>query len=395
MSRDFVRLPVPPGPDGLTRLLPALATALDGSGPAIAPIPTVGATVSTDVVTLLLHAVRVDGPPLESDDVAMVVATSGSTGAPKGVLLTAAQLTAMTAAVHGDARPQWVAALPLTSMGGLNVAIRALAADREPVPVASLGGAAPFTPRDFAAAVERATGDGGDVRTSLVPAQLARLLGDDAGVEALRACSQVLVGGGALRPALREGAQAAGVSVVSTYGATETAGGCVFDGRPLSGVRVEADDDGRLTVTGPCVALGYRADPKATAESFQGNSFRLPDIGSVAADGTVTVTGRADDVVVVRGVNVSAAAVEAVLAALPGTQAVAVVVAPGEDGEPRLHAFVVGPTVDVAHAGQAVVDALGAAARPRVQAIDTLPTLPGGKVDRVALRQRATGQEVR
>ncbi len=75
MSRDLVRVPVPPGPEGAARLLPALADALAGTGPAIAPIPTVSATVSPAVVALLLRAVRLDGPPLESDDVAVVATT--------------------------------------------------------------------------------------------------------------------------------------------------------------------------------------------------------------------------------------------------------------------------------------------------------------------------------
>ena len=376
----------------MDRVLPALAAALAGDGPAVAPVPTVSATVSTEVVTLLLRAVQVDGPPLESDDVAVVATTSGSTGAPKGVLLTARQLTSMTDAVQGAARPHWVAALPLTSMGGLNVAIRALAAGTDPIAVASLGGAAPFTPADFADAVDRAVARGRDVRTSLVPAQVARLLGDRAGVDALRQCTQVLVGGAALRPALRAEAEDLGIRVVSTYGATETAGGCVFDGRPLPGVRVEADADGRLTVRGPCVALGYRADPSATEESFRDGGFRLPDLGVVAADGTVTVVGRADDVVVVRGVNVSTGALEAVLAARPGVAGATVVIAPGSDGEPRLHGFVVagaGQDVDADGAARAVVDALGAAARPRIHVVDALPELPGGKVDRVALQRRA------
>ncbi len=374
-------------------MLPALSAALSGDGPAIAPVPTVSATVSTDVVALLLRAVRVDGPPLESAEVAVVAATSGSTGAPKGVLLTAAQLTSMTAAVQGGSRPTWVAALPVTSMGGLNVAVRALAADREPVALASLGGLAPFTPGDFAEAVERAAGTSDDIRTALVPAQLARLVGDDAGIDALRRCTQVLVGGAALRPALRTTASDLGIRLVSTYGATETAGGCVFDGRPLPGIEVTADANGRLLVRGPCVALGYRADPEATREAFGGGGFRLPDIGRVDDDGTVVVTGRADDVVVVRGVNVSAGAVEAVVAARSGVESVAVVVAPGGDGEPRLHAFVVpsGSALDPAGLQHAVVEALGAAARPRVHVVDVLPLLPGGKVDRVSLQRQAPG----
>ncbi len=135
--RPLLRVPVPPGVAGPAALLPALAAALDGSGPAIAPVPTVTAQVSNDYVMSLLRALLAgeSDPPLESDDVAVVMATSGSTGAPRGVLLTAAQLTSLTAVVNGQgARPQWIAALPVTSMGGLNVMVRALAAERPPSP---------------------------------------------------------------------------------------------------------------------------------------------------------------------------------------------------------------------------------------------------------------------
>jgi len=274
-------------------------------------------------------------------------------------------------------------------MGGLNVAVRALAADREPIAVASLAGASTFTAADFAAAVARAAAVTDDVRTAIVPTQLARLVDDPDGADALRRCRQVLVGGAALRPGLRARARDLGITVVSTYGATETAGGCVFDGRPLPGVRIEADGDGRLAAFGPCVATGYRADPAATAAAFRAGGFRLPDLGQVAADGTVTVTGRVDDVVVVRGVNVATTAVEAVLADRPGVRAAAVVAVPGPDGEPRLAGYVTGAGVDLDAAGAAVVAALGPAARTRLWALATLPLLPGGKVDRVALRSAA------
>ena len=103
--RPLLRVPVPPGAEGPARLLPALAVALDGSGPAVTPVPTVSTAVSNDYVMSVLTAVRPD-LPLESDEVAAVVATSGSTGSPRGVLLTAGQLTALTEAVNGaDSSP--------------------------------------------------------------------------------------------------------------------------------------------------------------------------------------------------------------------------------------------------------------------------------------------------
>jgi len=393
-SRQLVRVPVPPGPEGPARLLPHLAAALDGSGPAIAPVPTVSATVSNDYVMSLLAAVKCDDDvPLESDDVALVVATSGSTGSPRGVLLTAGQVTALTAAVQGDARPQWIAALPVTSMGGLNVLIRAIAAGRDPIAVASVGGAGPFTSTAFAAAVESARGRTGNVRTSVVPAQLARLLADDLGIDALRQCESVLVGGAAARDSLLAGARELGIAVTTTYGATETSGGCVFDGMPAPEVTVLADPKtGVLTLGGPMVALGYRGDPGATAARFTSAGFRTSDMGEVTAGGTVRILGRADDIITVGGVNVSPAAVEQVVADLPDVRFAAAV--PGTDarGEPIVHVFVVarelapGLEERIRHE---VADLLGKAARPHVHRVDHLPHLPNGKVDRRSLQDWA------
>ena len=394
--RPLLRTPVPPGPEGPARLIPALAAALDGTGPAIAPVPTVSAAVSNDYVMALLSALRPDDPstPLESDEVAVVVATSGSTGAPRGVLLTAAQLTWATPAVQGpDGRPQWIAALPVTSMGGLNVLVRALAADREPVVVPSIGGAGPFTSAAFAEAVATARSRASDVRTSIVPAQLARLLADDVGIGALRECSSVLVGGGPTRPSLLQAARDLRVPVTTTYGATETAGGCVLDGRPLPGVVVTAEGEpGVLTIGGPCVAWGYRGEPALSREVLAGGRFRTSDVGVVDADGRVTVLGRADDVVLVKGVNVSVGAVERVAADLPDVVAAAAVAVPDADGEPRVHVFVEvrDRAARVADAvREAVTSSLGRATDPRVHEVDRLPHLPNGKVDRRALQRRA------
>jgi o-succinylbenzoate---CoA ligase len=383
-------VPVPPGPDGPARLAPALAAALDGSGPAIAPIPTVTTSVSSDYVASMLAAARPDDPglPLESDDIAVVLTTSGSTGRPRGVLLTAAQLTSMTAIVNGaGATPQWIAALPVTSMGGLNVLVRSMAVGREALALPSIGGASPFSPAAFHDAVDAASATSNDVRVALVPAQVSRLLSDEAGVRALRQCATVLVGGAAMRPSLRAIAQELGVALTSTYGATETAGGCVFDGIPLPGVTVSADGSpGQLSVFGPCVASGYRGDAETTRNRFLADGFRTPDIGMVADDGRVTVLGRADDIVVIRGVNVSPPAIERVIEDLPDVASAAVVTSDDDAGEPVVHAFVVTRETAPDIEGEilaTVVRLLGAAAGPRrIHRVGQLPHLPNGKVDR-------------
>jgi len=387
--RPLVRVPVPPGPDGPARLIPALAEALEGIGPAIAPIPVVSTMTSQEYVASLVAAVLPDAPdrPLEDDRVAVVACTSGSTGNPQGVLLTTAQLTAMSHVVNnGD--PVWVIAIPVTSIGGLNVLVRSLATTHDPVSVRSLGGAAPFTADVFADAVDSAYAQHDDVRVSIVPAQLARLLDDARGTEALRMCSHVLVGAAATRPDLHERALGSGVRITTTYGSTETSGGCVFDGTPLRGVTVRGTDQpGQLVIDGPCVALGYRLQPELTRARFTSAGFLTPDLGTVI-DGRVTVLGRVDDVVIIKGVNVSASAVEHAAAAATGVRGAAAVVGGADD--PWIGVFVEhsGEGLDVADVSQAVIDRLGAAARPRwVRLVDTLPHLPNGKVDHQLLIQ--------
>ena len=231
---------VPTGPEVVDVLLPALAAALDG-GPPLLPLP----PGPPAVVEALLAALRPDRP-LDDPEVALVVPTSGSTGEPKGALLTAAAVHASARATHdrlgGPGR--WLLALPPTHVAGLMVLARSLDAGTEPVAVDRTG---PFDPDRFAAAAAGLPDDAPRY-VSLVPAQLRLLL--DAGTD-LTGFDAVLLGGAAAAPALLDRARAAGVAVVTTYGMSETCGGCVYDGVPLDGVEVGIDPDGRIRLGGP------------------------------------------------------------------------------------------------------------------------------------------------
>jgi O-succinylbenzoic acid--CoA ligase len=410
VARPLIRIPVPPGPAGLVALELPLRAALDGSGPAIVPIPVAGLTVSTQFVQQVLDATRPDDPgaPLEAEDIAVVMPTSGSTGRPRGVLHTGASLHALSDAVNGGGTPQWIAALPLTSMGGFNVVLRAWHCGVEPIVLPSVGGAAAFTPEAFAGAVQQARGRSTDVRVSLVAAQLRRLLADDAGVEALGACRQILVGAGPVPGATLQAAAEAGITITRTYGATETAGGCVYQGRPLPGVRIRidgaagADDDGEVVIDGPMLARGYRLQPGPTAEAFTPAGYRTGDLGRLA-DGLLEITGRMDDVVIVAGVNVSVGAVESVIADLPDIANCAVVSFIGPTGEAELAVLAVPreptgvrgtdrPAAD--RIRNAVRQRLGGPAVPRWIALaDALPCLPNGKADRQAIAAAALRME--
>ena len=393
-ARPLIAISVPSGPDGLSALLGPLRAALAGTGAAITPIPTQDSGVSPQYLAQLLAATRPDDTqqPLETDEVAVVLATSGSTQNPKGVLHSAATLSALSASVQGGATPQWIAALPITSMGGFNVVLRALETGLDPLPIDSLGGAQPFTPSGFTSVVRLAAERSNDVRVSLVAAQVRRLLSDPAGIAALLQCSQILVGGGPLPAVTADAARVAGIALTTTYGATETAGGAVFNSQPLSGVIISIDpESSEISLAGDMVALGYRCAPELTAQRFVQGSYRTGDLGTFTD--RLTITGRIDDVTTINGVNVSLQAVEEILNNCDGVVAAAVVGAPDVGDEDQLFA-VIQPERDLdlrtlrIELGNAVHLALGKAAVPRYFAfLDAIPTLPNNKVDRRSILQ--------
>jgi O-succinylbenzoic acid--CoA ligase len=260
------------------------------------------------------HA-REGGRGVEPGD-ALVVATSGTTGEPKGVVLThdavAASATATSARLDVGPGDHWLACLPLAHVGGLSVVTRAMVTG---TPLTVLPG---FDP----AAVEQAALAGATL-VSLVTTALAR-------IEAARFRTIVL---GGARPPVR-----LPTNVVTTYGLTETGSGVVYDGRPLDGVDVRVDDDGEIGLRGPMLLRAYRdgRDPKDVD-----GWLATGDLGEVGADGRLTVQGRRGDLVITGGENVWPDAVEAALAGHPSVAEV--VVAGRADGEwgQRVVAFVV------------------------------------------------------
>jgi len=357
-------------------LVPALRACLAGERP-LAVLP----GGSPAVVDAARAAVRPDEPVEDGAD--LVVVTSGSTGAGRSVLLTADALRASAAATAerlGGAG-SWLLALPTSAIAGLQVVCRSLLADRLP---AVLGPGEPLA----AAAARLPAGDRRHL--SLVPTQLRRWL--DAEPDALRTFDAVLVGGAATDPGLLDRARAAGVRVVTTYGMTETAGGCVYDGVPLRGVGVRVTDG--VELAGPLLALGYRGDPAATAAAFADGWFRTRDAGSLDTEGRLTVHGRLDDVVVTGGVNVAPQAVEAALRLHPDVVDAVVLGRPDDEWGQRVVAAVVpspGAAPDLAALRPWVAERLGAAAAPReLHLLDTVPLLHTGKPDRRAVAERVS-----
>ncbi|WP_426563481.1 o-succinylbenzoate--CoA ligase [Angustibacter sp. McL0619] len=379
---DLSALPL----DDATQLLRA---ALDGSGDAL--LPTAGdAAAERARHELAAGTALLDGEDDPDDPTALVIATSGSTGPPKGALLQASALRASARATHDrlGGPGSWLLALPTQHVAGVQVLLRSVHAGTVPAVLDLRDG---FDLDAFASAATDLADRTGRTYTALVPTQLVRMLADGGrALRALTAFDAVLLGGAAATPALLDGARAAGVTVVTTYGMSETCGGCVYDGLPLDGVQVKVDD--RIRLGGPVVALGYRLAPGAPQFEQSGGTrwFSTSDLGELLGE-RLTVLGRADDVLVTGGVKVSPQAVEAVLAELLGVNECLVVGVPDAEWGQRLVVLVVAEPVPSLEAlRHSVSTRLGAAAAPReVVQVESLPTTALGKPDRRAATRLA------
>jgi O-succinylbenzoic acid--CoA ligase len=221
--------------------------------------------------------------------------------------------------------------------------------------------------------------------------QLAKALADPAATAALAELDAVLIGGGPMPAAVGEAAAAAGIRVVRTYGMSETAGGCVYDGVPLDGVRLRIDD-GRVIIGGDTIAKGYRnpTDPNPFGER---GWFHTDDVGAVDDSGVLHILGRIDDAIGTGGLTVLPQLVEAALGTHPAIADCAVFgVADERLGQRVVTAVVVtvgaeAPTVAELRAH--VERTLEATAAPReVHVVDELPRRGIGKLDRRELSIR-------
>ncbi|RWA18018.1 o-succinylbenzoate--CoA ligase [Mycolicibacterium elephantis] len=370
-------------------MLPVVADALDGRL-SVLPVPADDAR-ETSLLTTSLRA----GDEIH-DDVAVVVSTSGTTGVPKGAMLTAAALTASADATHArlGGPGRWLLALPAHHVAGLQVLVRSVVAGTTP---------AAITPSFSVAELVSAVSSLGPGRryASLVAVQLAKALGDAAATAALASLDAVLIGGGPLPGELGRRAAEAGIAVVRTYGMSETAGGCVYDGVALDGVRVRiqagagTSNQGRVVLGGATIAKGYRnpVEPDPFAES---GWFRTDDLGALDDSGRLTVLGRVDEAISTGGLTVLPQLVEAALATHPAVAECAVFGVPDDRLGQRVAAAVVvapgaaAPTV--AALREHVAQTLDVTAAPReIHVVDKLPRRGIGKVDRRALAARFTG----
>lgn len=356
-------------------VLPQLVSVLAGTSPAVLPVPAADEREAQRLRDALAPGTEIEAAA------ALVVATSGTTGAPKGAMLSASALRASGNATHDrlGGPGTWLLALPAHHIAGMQVLLRSVLANTDPV-ILDVGTG--FAPSALPAAVARMSGRR---YTSLVPTQLVKALDDPAATEALAEFDAVLLGGAATPVPLRERAVAAGISIVRTYGMSETAGGCVYDGVPLDGTRLRLDS-GRVVLGGATVALGYRGMPEHPAFAEPG-WFRTDDAGRLT-DGVLSIEGRLDEAISTGGLTVVPQVVEAALATHPAVRECAVV---GLDdtrlGQRVVVAIVASSTVTLAELREHVALTLDPTAAPReLYLVDALPIRGPGKLDRDRLR---------
>lgn len=343
----------------------------------ITSVPRIGATLAP--FGLLQPQGDLDG----AEHAYAVVTTSGSSGDPKGVILTPDNIVAAVAAsqarLSNDASDRWLLCLPLHHIAGLSAVWRSLAA----------GGSVLIHDRFDAIAVAGALKAGEASMVSLVPTMLHRVLDADPGpYTGLRA---VLLGGGPAGRSLVERAFDAGLPVLATYGTTETASqvatvapgeqheasGTV--GRPLDGMTVSFES-GEIMVDGPAVSPGY------LGRRLRTGPHRTHDLGYLDDDGRLVVTGRKDHIILTGGEKVVPQFVEAVLESFPSIRRAVVLGVPDNDWGEAVVAVVEDDALDETALAARARAALAPHQVPkRWVGVGALPELPNGKVDRGAV----------
>ena len=312
-----------------------------------------------------------DGPTLGFGEIsseyapsyaAVAIGTSGTTGASKEVLLTSTALISSARAsnkfIGAQSGDTWSLLLPLTHIAAVNVVVRAMELGTTPIDLRNFDGEYPRA--DY---------------TAIVPTQLFRALnGDKRLLNHLKSAKAVLVGGAALAQSLRKQAELSGIKVITTYGMTETCGGCVYDGTALEGVEIEIRN-GKICIKSPVLASSI---------SLNAGWFETNDLGEFDNDQLVVI-GRSDDVIVSGGENLSLNAVENSLSiAFPDTQFAAFAVEDPQWGQ-SLQLAVVG-TISEEQIAVHLEKDLGVFAKPKgVHHMTSLPLLGIGKIDRKSL----------
>ena len=329
----------------LSELMARIAKALVSDGPALALSPSAQQSVS--------------------ERTALVVATTGSSGTAKEIALSASALLTSAKSSNeylgAEFGNTWSLLLPLNHIAGINVLIRSLELGTQPINLLGYEGNYPKV--DF---------------TAIVPTQLFRAINGDANLlQHLQNAKAVLVGGAALSDELRREAERLGINLVETYGSTETAGGCVYNGVPLKGVEIKIVENNRIAIKSKVIANDV---------SDQEGWYFTSDAGHFA-DGKLIIDGRIDDIVITGGENVSLLSIERVLSQkFPAIESAAFAVPHPEWGQ-AIHLALVGTDSAIEGEIQETLEQeLGSAAKAKgFHYLSELPLIGIGKIDRRAL----------
>jgi O-succinylbenzoic acid--CoA ligase len=313
-------------------------------------------------------------PDTVADDTALILETSGSTGMPKRISISREALIASAKASSfaldaDETSSQWLLALPINYIAGANVLIRSVMAGSQPV---IMNTSLPFTAEAFARMASQMKAE--KRFTSLVPTQLGRLAHaidqDEFLLEQMRRFDAILVGGQAVDYQLLGRLEALGINVVTTYGLTETSGGCVYNGIPIGDTQFKLFDD-RVSIKGSVLA-----NVETDADGF----FATQDAGLVDESGRLAILGRIDRVINSGGIKVSLDRVEQLAARVTGVVDVAATaISDFEWGQRVGIAYLGSPEVadDIA---KALANDLGPAGKPiRLLRVDKIPKTSSSK----------------
>ena len=323
----------------------------------------------------------------------LLVCTSGSTGNPKAVEISAAALLSATKLVNAkfENPASWLLAINPAFIGGAMVIARAITQDQKWEYGLDENGK--FSPEIFAGIAQTFIAQNGRVRTSLVAAQLSALIAQDH-INLLKKFDAILVGGGQMSPEVYKNLKDDGVNLIRTYGMTETCGGVVWDGKALDDVSIRIENPanggaGRISINSPSNATCYHGNSEGIKQlneiTFNNNWIMTQDIGTYE-NTTLKVIGRSDDIVISGGVNVSVHAIENVLRDQPGVEDAVVFAMPDKIWGTIVAAVIVG-NAELLVLQDAVEKELGSPAKPRIiKFAHELPLLPNGKIDVDSLR---------
>jgi len=315
-------------------------------------------------------------------EIALVVATSGSTGTPRNVALTAAALLSSARATHqyleAKKGQRWSLRLPLTHIASAMVLVRSLELGTPPIPEGT------SEPADF---------------ESIVPTQLHRAVGRDQELlHALQSARAVLVGGANLSEELFTGAAELGINVITTYGMSETAGGCIYNDEPLPGVQIRLNEESQIELKGPMLASGYLGSDGSIENSprFDSGWFTTTDLGELTPEHRLRVLGRTDDIVITGGVKVSLSEVERVISTHPEvSEALCTVTADDEWGHRIIVGIVANSPISLAEIRDYVGNRISRIAAPRaIVRLQEIPLRGIGKPDRDVLATMQCDEEM-